>query len=408
MVDAIIIGGGASGLICGIEAGRRGKQCVILEQKEKAGKKLYATGNGRCNYANEVLTDACYRTVIPEDRGLVSQVITEDTWRELKDYFQMLGLPSISRQGYLYPRSEQAAAVVHGLEQAYLANGGRLQCGEHVTRIRWNAKKNCAQVWTEEQRLEGRTVVLATGGQASPVLGSDGSGYKLAKELGHRVSVCVPALCGLKCEEKGWGKLQGVRAKGRVALQLDHRKILEDTGEIQFTTYGLSGIVVFNLSHYAALGLQKKRRVEVVCDLLAEYGEADLIRQWKTLKKTCGYRSASDVLTGYLPEKLAGYLLGRAGIGGKKNWEELSEDALRRLMDSCKRLTVPITGQNAYEQAQVTAGGVPIHEVDLESMESRIQPGCYLTGELLDVDGACGGYNLMWAWETGRRAGKHL
>ena len=359
MVDAIIIGGGASGLICGIEAGRRGKQCVILEQKEKTGKKLYATGNGRCNYANEVLTDSCYHTVNPADTGLVSQVIKENTWRELKDYFQMLGLPTISKQGYLYPRSEQAAAVVHGLEQAFLAAGGRIQCGEHVTRVQWKERKNCGTVWTETQSLDGRAVVLATGGQAAPVLGSDGSGYKLARELGHKVTVCVPALCGLKCSEKGWGQLQGVRAKGRVELRLDRRSILADTGEIQFTTYGLSGIVVFNLSRYAALGLHKKQYVEVVCDLLEEYEEPVLIRQWEGLK-------------------------------------------------TCKRLAVPITGGNSYEQAQVTAGGVPIHEVELQSMESRVQPGCYLIGELLDVDGSCGGYNLMWAWETGRRAGRYL
>lgn len=408
MVDAIIIGGGASGLICGIEAGRRGKQCVILEQKEKTGKKLYATGNGRCNYANEVLTDSCYHTVNPADTGLISQVIKENTWRELKDYFQMLGLPTISKQGYLYPRSEQAAAVVHGLEQAFLAAGGRIQCGEHVTRVQWKERKNCGTVWTETQSLDGRAVVLATGGQAAPVLGSDGSGYKLARELGHKVTVCVPALCGLKCSEKGWRQLQGVRAKGRVELRLDRRSILADTGEIQFTTYGLSGIVVFNLSRYAALGLHKKQYVEVVCDLLEEYEEPVLIRQWEGLKKTCGYRKALDVLTGYLPEKLAGYLLRRTGISEKRNWKELSEKELRELMQTCKRLAVPITGGNSYEQAQVTAGGVPIHEVELQSMESRVQPGCYLIGELLDVDGSCGGYNLMWAWETGRRAGRYL
>lgn len=406
MEDVIIIGGGASGLMCGLVAAKRKKRCIILEQKEKAGKKLYATGNGKCNFANTRLTQDCYRSV-SSGKHQLGQVINSDSWKQITEMFLELGIPTVERQGYLYPHSEQAAAVVQALEQAYLAAGGTLLCGESVTNIRWRSDSQ-VQVLTKQNAYTARKVVLATGGSASPKLGSDGSGYRLAKQIGHSITVCVPALCGLRCKESGWNKLQGVRAKGSVRLMYQNQCLAEEQGELQFTQYGVSGIAIFNLSRYAGLVREKGGLIELWIDFLPETSKEELTAVWKHLQITCGYRLAVEVMTGWLPDKLSRFLAERVGISSSVRFGELSARQIDRLIDEMKNLTVSVIGTNTYEQAQVTAGGIPLSEIDMATMASKLHPNCYCIGELLDADGKCGGYNLMWAWETGRRAGTDI
>lgn len=408
MVDVIIIGGGASGLSCGIEAARRGRNCLILEQKEKAGKKLYATGNGKCNFANRSVAQDFYHSVDERDHVLISQVITEDTCQEVEGFFAEMGILPVERQGCLYPRSEQAASLVHAMEQVFLQWNGTIQCEERVESIHWNREHSMVQVRTGGHCYEGRKLVLATGGAAAPKLGSDGSGYTLAAMLGHTVIPPVPALCGLKCKEKGWNRLQGVRAKGMVRLWQDAVLMGQDLGEIQFTQYGVSGIVIFNLSRYGALGLQKQKTVTLTFDFFPEYTEEELLNILMQLQSDCGFRKLSDLLAGFLPEKLADYILDKGGLGKELPCSRLGEGELRILTEACKKLQLRITGINSLEQAQVTAGGIPLHEIRMDTMESVRCKDCYLIGELLDADAVCGGYNLMWAWETGRRAGRNL
>ncbi len=408
MVDVIIIGGGASGLVCGIEAARRGKQCLILEQKEKAGKKLYATGNGKCNFANRTVGQGLYHSVAEGGVALLTQVITGDICRETEEFFSELGIPAAERQGYLYPRSEQAASLVHALEQVFLQWKGRILCEERVERVHWDNEHSCFQVQTGTKCYSGRKLVLAAGGKAAAKLGSDGSGYALAEMLGHHITPCVPALCGLKCKEKGWNRLQGVRAKGRVSIWLDGIRMGEDTGEIQFTQYGVSGIVIFNLSRYASLGLRGKQRVSLFLDLVPEYTRDDLLALLQKLQMSCGFRNLSGLLSGFLPDKLADFIIEKAGLVKEGACSRLNQEELERLISCCKQLEIEITDTNSFEQAQVTAGGIPLEEIQLDTMESRCCRNCYLTGELLDVDAVCGGYNLMWAWKTGLRAGRSL
>lgn len=411
--DGIIIGGGASGLACGIEAVRRGKHCLILEQKEKPGKKLYATGNGKCNFANRRVESSLFHSVeagddASESECELSKLLTDSLCQQAEDFFRNMGIPAAERQGYLYPRSEQAASLVHAMEQVFQEERGQIICNERVEEIRWNSSGRSVQVLTKAHQYEGRTVVLATGGMASPALGSDGSGYALASSIGHTITPCVPALCGLKCRERGWNRLQGVRAKGQVTIWQEQCAMAVDSGEIQFTQYGLSGIVIFNLSRYAALGLAEYHPVRLTLDFLPDYSEKTMLNTLQALQKDCGYRGIRDILSGFLPEKLAGFLIDRAGIPDEPACSSLSRQQLQAVIRICKELSVRITDTNSFEQAQVTAGGVPLNEIHLSTMESKLQPGCYLTGELLDIDAVCGGYNLMWAWETGRRAGRSL
>lgn len=408
MVDVIIIGGGAAGLACGIEAVKRGKTCLILEQKEKLGKKLYATGNGKCNFANRNAGLQWFHSIEENTEPLIGNVIHEDICGETEHFFYELGVPAVERQGYLYPRSEQAATVVRALEQAYIQRKGTLNCGERVEKLQWSEQKKEFTVQTDAGVYKSKKIVLATGGMSNSKLGSDGSGYGLAKQLGHSVSTCLPALCGLQCKEKGWNRLQGVRARGTVQAWINHNLLAEELGEIQFTQYGISGIVVFNLSRYASIGLQEGKKVEFVLDLLPEYSKEELKNILVDMQKCCPNRSVYEIVSGFLPDKLAAYLLERIGLQKEQLIRDCQESALKELIQISKCLKVRIVDSNDFNQSQVTAGGVPLSEVNLNTMESKIQSGCYLTGELLDVDGSCGGYNLMWAWSTGRRAGQNL
>lgn len=413
MKDVIIIGAGASGLVCGIEAAKRGKSICILEQKEKAGKKLYATGNGRCNFGNKNLTLSNYHCVSNAyDMEMLEQdLMTEHTSKDITAYFTKLGVPATERQGYLYPHSEQASTIVQALEQSFRLAGGEIYCDEEVQRI--EKQKGIFVVHTSKHVYKAKKVVLATGGSASSKLGSNGSGYLLAKRLGHTITPCAAALCGLHCKEPGWNQLQGVRAKGTVSIWNREKKLAEAGGEIQFTQYGLSGIVIFNLSRYASLyfaanGSLKKSPIWVSMNLISDYNEKELEQELFRLQKSCGARSCYDIVHGYLPDKLADYILRKERIDTKKDFHTLSKSMIEGLVKTCMEFKVTITGVNGLEQAQVTAGGVPLSEVHLETMESSVCPGLYLTGELLDVDADCGGYNLMWAWVSGRRAGERI
>ena len=408
MEDVVIIGGGAAGLACGIEAGKRGRHCLILEQKEKIGKKLYATGNGKCNFANRAMELTGYHCVAKKNETQISQVMMQESCLSTEQFMLEAGIPSIERQGYVYPRSEQAAALVHALEAAYLQTGGAIKCGTCVRRVAQDHTGKFFCVETDEQIYQSRRVVLATGGTAASKFGSDGSGYAFAKMMDHTTTPCLPALCGLKCKENGWNRLQGVRAKGTVTLLQDGKYIAEDYGEIQFTRYGVSGIVIFNLSRYAAIGLHNHHTVILSLDLLTEYSARQAAALFRKLRTTCAARPFLDVLSGFLPEPLARYCLRAVGLTDTAVCRELTDRQLEKVAVQCKSQQIEILGTNSFEEAQVTAGGVPLHEINLATMESKKTAGCYLVGELLDVDGICGGYNLMWAWETGRRAGRSL
>lgn len=408
MEEVVIIGAGASGLACGIELGRRGISYLILEGKEKAGKKIYASGNGKCNLANRNISADKYHSMGASGYEQIRSVVPETAAVSVEQFFREIGILFTERNGYLYPHSEQAGAVVHAMEQTVAGLGGRIQCDTYVTSVEWNKKRNCFQIYTNEERYQCRKLVLATGGAASPQHGSDGSGYKLAGQLGHSVTPCLPSLCGLKVQASGFQKLQGIRAKGQASLLIDGQRIAVESGEIQFTQYGLSGIAVFNLSRYVGPALHKRKQVRIDLDLCVELSERELLALLKQARQIFEYRNIGSVLSGIIPEKLARYVLKYQGISEETEIRHLKPEDSNRLIRMIKSFPADITGTNTLEQAQVTAGGIPLSEIDLDTMESKVCPGCYLTGELIDVDGCCGGYNLMWAWESGRRAGQSI
>ena len=397
-----VIGGGASGLTAAIAAARRGAEVFILEQKEKAGKKILATGNGRCNLTNTYMSPECFRGGNPE---FIQKVLENfgfsDTWR----FFEELGVVLKKRGTYVYPRTDQASTILEVLMMELLRLKVRIYTDTKVTGIEPVRKGFKIYTASNNQRFQADKVILATGGKAAAKLGSDGSGYTLAKSLGHTITPVVPALVQLRTEGSSLKKAAGVRTECKVTLYIEGVKAAEDTGELQITDYGISGIPVFQVSRYASMALYEKKEVKALLDFLPGMEEKEYAGLLQKRREGRKEDTAEDFLIGIFHKKLIPVLLKEAGISCHAKVKELDGKKLKAVVKACKEYPVKISAANSFEQAQVCAGGVCTQEVDENTMESRYVPGLYITGELLDVDGICGGYNLNFSWSTGYCAG---
>lgn len=380
----IVIGGGAAGLVAAITAAEEGAAVTVLEQNENPGRKICVTGNGRCNLTNRDMRPELFRGNNPEiARKVLGQFSLEDTLK----FFQETGLSFAEKNGWIYPGSHQAKAVVDLLVSRARALKVKIKTREQVKNV--FIDDNCWKAETEGWTYEGDAVILANGSKASLVPGSDGSGYELAEKLGHKVILPVPALTGLKAAGnvyKGWS---GVRTEGRVTLCVDGKEVCQEQGELQLTDYGISGIPVFQISRYAARALQEKKKVSVSLNFFPLYTETELREFLKKRQERCPWLGKQDIFTGILPEKLAKVLLKQ-------------KDPLKAAAD----FSLSIRDTSGFEQAQVCAGGVDTMEIHPETMESVLHKGLYFAGEIVDIDGPCGGYNLQWAWSSGAVAGR--
>lgn len=407
-IEVLVIGGGASGMVAAIEAGRQGAKVMLIEKKERLGKKLLATGNGKCNFTNQFQEPGCYRSEQPD---FPWKVIQKFGYQESVEWFGQLGILAKDRNGYVYPASGQAASVLHALEREIKRLKIEVHTEEWAEEITIHYKNNSSQkdgflVSTNQSEYLARNVILSTGGKASPVHGSSGDGYRMAKKLGHHIVPPVPALTSLILDGNYMKIWSGVRIQGTVALyNCENQLLYQDTGEIQMTAYGISGIPVFQLSHYAARENSKGRKVYLTLDSLPDYGKKWIYRELKRRKCYNGDQSMGDLLEGIFPDKFAVVLLKQADISIKSSAMEVSDEKLGILADMIKEMKLLVNGTSGFKKAQVTAGGVFTEEIYRDTMESKLWDGFYMTGELLDVDGICGGYNLQWAWATGYLAG---
>ena len=398
----VVTGGGASGMVAAIAAARGGAKVTILEQKDRIGKKILSTGNGKCNLTNEVMSDTCFRG---DDTSIVSEVFAQFGYPETVQFFEELGLLFKNRQGYLYPLSEQASAVLDILRMEL----SRLHVDILTDTKAMSAQKEGERFLIETNRgpISGDALILATGGKAAPVLGSDGSGYVLSKAFGHHLSQVVPALVQLRGKGDYFKQVAGVRTQANVTLYVDGEAVSESCGELQLTDYGISGIPVFQVSRYGAKALARKRDVWAELDFLPTMSEKAFMDFMQERKNAQGHKTAEEFCVGIFHKKLGGLLLKRAGIAHTIPMQEIKERQFQRFLTICKHFQVEITQTNSFAQAQVCAGGVKTTEINPRTMESLCCRNLYLTGELLDIDGICGGYNLQWAWSTGYIAGIH-
>lgn len=400
--NVVIIGGGASGIVAAISAAREGAKVTILEHKDRIGKKILSTGNGRCNLTNEYMKQECFRG---DDVSITTDVFKQFGYKETVAFFEELGVILKNRQGYIYPISDQATTILDVLRMEIERLNVMVRLEHHVTAINRNAKG--FQIATDKGSYPADSIILATGGKAASVLGSDGSGYSLSKQFGHSLSPVVPALVQLKGKGAYFKQLAGVRTQAKVSLFVNDKCISEDTGELQLTNYGISGIPVFQVSRYAAKGLYEKKKVTAEIDFLPNMTDKELFLFIKERKTLHGDKKAEDFLVGMFHKKLIGVLLKEAKIPLNGSINTLSNEKLKKLLYLCKHFPVIIEGTNDFEQAQVCAGGVKTTEINPKTMESLNEPDLYIVGELLDIDGICGGYNLQWAWSTGFIAGKN-
>ena len=402
-----VVGGGAAGIMAAITAAREGANVSILEHNDRIGKKILSTGNGRCNYTNVYQAPEHYRS---DNVDFPWKVIEKYTAEQAVSEFRDLGILEKVKNGGVYPFSEQATAVLDVLRTEVERLRIQVITNVHVHGIR--PQKNGYRILAtlkeenKEKTFFADSIVLATGSKAASKLGSDGSGYDLAKSLGHKIVPVVPALVQLKCKENYFKSITGVRLQGKVTLYVNGEKKSEDTGELQLTAYGISGIPVFQISRYAGRAIYEKKRVTAQLDIMPVMDLEELTTYLSDRAKKRPQKDMEMFLVGMIHKKVASVILKNAGIPLKKLVKELSSKEIVSLAKAMKYWEVTVVDTNPFEQAQICAGGVDTREISVNTMESKGMPGIYFAGELVDVDGICGGYNLQWAWSSGYLAGK--
>lgn len=389
--EIVVIGGGASGMMAAITAAERGAKVTILEQNDRNGKKLGATGNGKCNFTNGYWDEQVLRGTHP---AFADAALKQFSVEKTLEFFRSVGICPMEKNGYYYPRCGQASAVTELLNLKARSLGVKQKTLEKVVSISENGSDalHAWTVFTEGWKYEADAVILACGSCASNIAGSDGSGYTLAGDLGHTIIKPLPALTGLRlsAKEKILKKWAGVRTEGTIKIYIDEILAAASYGELQLTEYGISGIPVFQVSRYAVRALDEQKKVRTELDFLPMFTEAELEEMLAYRREHCSYLKHEQLLLGVLPDKLLAAL-------------SLAED----FRGSLKKWSFNVREGMSFAQAQVASGGVSTEEIHCETMESRIRPGIFFAGELMDIDGTCGGYNLQWAWSSGYTAGYH-
>ena len=392
-----IIGGGASGMAAALAAAENPAcQVILVERQGRLGRKLQATGNGRCNLSNLHASQGGYHG---DDAAFSEYAISRFPPEAALSWFRSMGLFTVAEEsGRVYPYSDQANSVVDVLRFALEKPNIKVKCGVEIEKV----KKTPSGFRLEGggEALDCHRLIVACGGLAGTKLGGTMSGYKLLRSLGHHCTRLRPALVQLKSSWGGVIGLKGVRANCHAAILRDGSLFSESTGELQFTEYGLSGPVIFEVSRDVC---QQKGDWSCRLDFLPGVPEEELLEELKRRRNTA--LPASELLTGILHNRLGRVLTQAAGISAGRAIAELSDGALRDVVRAVKAFDVPLTETLGMDSAQVTAGGIETSEFDETTMESRLVRGLYACGEVLDVDGDCGGYNLQWAWSSGRLAG---
>ncbi len=386
-----VIGGGASGTVCAIYAKRinENNSVTVFERSDRILKKLLATGNGRCNLSNANISEENY---FSSTSGIVGKILSRFSPEEEKSFFESIGIILAEEDGRIYPYSRRATSVLDAL---------RFECEHLGVCIRTNAFINKIEKKADSFIINGESfdrVILSVGSNAAPSFGTDGNGINLLNSLGHKTEKFRYALSPVKTKENTKA-LKGIRAKGNVSLFDKGKPVRTEKGEIQFTDYGLSGIAVMQLSRLCREGSI------LSLDLFPEKTKDELLDMLTKRKSRLSHLKAEDFLTGFLHKALSQYILATAGIKVITPVSTLSKKELSILASFIKALSFTVTTVIGKEQSQASSGGAYLSDFNPETLESLKCPGLYCTGELLDVVGDCGGYNLHWAWTTGFIAG---
>ena len=399
--EIAVIGGGASGMMAAITARKSGKEVIILERKDRILKKVLITGNGRCNITN---VNANISNYFGKNISSVENILNSFNPQDTMDFFNGLGIIcNEENRGKVYPLSGQASSVVDALRFEAERLGIRIETEFYVRKIEKEGFK--FKIYSEDRKkIEAGRVIIAAGGQSYPELGSNGSGFELAKELGHSVTRLSPSIVQLKTEKNQVKGLQGIKTDAAVTAYGDNKKICTYDGELLFTDYGISGNVVFNISFVMPL----YKNVEFEIDFMEKFDYNELYEILKERKKIMSHLTMENYFNGMINKKLGQFLSKVSGIEKlSKPVKDLNDSDIRKLCTVLKKYRVKILETTGFKNAQVTAGGISLDEVNTDTLESKIIKGLYFSGEVLDVYGECGGFNLQWAWASGYIAGKN-
>lgn len=399
----IVIGGGASGLIASIAAKDMGQDIAILEGSDRIGKKILLTGNGRCNISNTNVTDDRYHS---ENNGFSNNILESFSLQKTVDFFNSLGLPLTTLDnGKMFPLSLQASSVLDIL---------RLSINEREIPIYLNSKvkqiiltKNIFQLSTTDgNTFECIKLIIATGGKSLPATGSDGSGLSLAKAMGHKIVCPIPSLVQLKLNFNHLKALSGIKFIGSAEIIVDGISKRKEYGEILYTDYGISGPPILQLSREASTSLSFNKKAEIKVDMFPDMSRDELKYFIENHIGTFGYRSACDIFIGIINKKIIPVILKEAGILNiHSRGDELNWNSINNICTLLKGWTFQVIDTNSFKNSQVTCGGIDTKFVIHDTLESKIVPNLFFCGEVLDVDGDCGGFNLQWAWSSGYTAG---
>ena len=403
-MKVLVLGGGPAGMTAALAAARAGAEVLLLEQNERIGKKLLLTGNGKCNYTNLELDAARYDTDGPD---FVRELIKRYPPKAIIRFLEELGVPPLSRHGgWIYPHAEQAAAVLNALRTALEREQVAVRTGTRVLGVQ-REKKGGFRIRTEEKALYADRVILALGGSALAKTGSDGSGFRYAEELGLKLEAPRPALCPLRSTEREnpfFRAAQGVRVPAELTLFVDNAARGRESGELQLTKEGFSGIVVFQLSLLAGRALAEKRKTELCINFLADFtADTDFFARRLSLPFATDLEAVGN---GLVPKNLWGALLRRAALTPQQAVKRGDWELAKRLSAALTASRFTLQGLGSLEKAQVSAGGIALSELSGQSLSFRRVPGLYAAGEILNVTGPCGGYNLHWCFASGLSAGQ--
>lgn len=409
MGTVLIVGGGAAGMLAGIAAAKKGAAVHIFEKNEKLGKKVYITGKGRCNVTNACDTAELFSGVVTNSKFLYSSFYGFTNF-DMMDLLEKAGCPLKTERGNrVFPVSDKASDVIRVLAEQLKELGAEVHYHTEVLSLLLKdgaLKGLLVREKGTEAKVYGDSVIVACGGLSYPLTGSDGAGYELAKQAGHKITSLSPALSPFVTEEPVVKELMGLSLRNvKAAVKKGKKVIYEEFGEMLFTHYGVSGPILLSASSFAVKELKKgplTLSIDLKPALSREQLDARILREFEEMQN----KQFKNSLVHLFPAKLAPVMVERSGISPEKKVNEITRDERQRIIDATKAFTVTLVGLRDYNEAIITQGGVAVKEVNPATMESKLSPGLYFAGEVLDLDAVTGGFNLQIAWSTAWAAGR--
>lgn len=402
METVVVVGGGASGIVSAISIKKNNdkNRVIVLERNSSCLKKLLMTGNGKCNYFNDIQDSSKYYS---QNMDIVNNIITDDNMREVISFFDNLGIIYKKKNGYYYPFSNQATTI----KDALLLEANRVgveiinNCLVKDVRVHDNG----FSVVCDNDIIDCNKVVISSGSLAYPKTGSDGMGYEFLKRLGHTIIKPLPALVPMISDFKYCKDWAGIRTDAVLSLYEDDKFISSESGELQLTDYGISGICTFNLSHVVTRGLDNNKKEKILINFVP-FIDGNVSEWLDNYSSLCSNKNIKELLDGFLNNKLVNVILKYCCIDNNLNYSEIDDSLKNKLVSCLESFPINIIGVKSFDFSQVCNGGVSIEEINPNTFESLIIHNLFISGELLDINGICGGYNLTIAWLSGLLIGK--